>query len=37
MSEVEALTKIAQELNSLFWLIFWFGLFGAFRSSVNFK
>lgn len=34
-TEVEALLKIANELNSLFWLIFWFGLLGAFGTTVK--
>lgn len=35
MTEVEALQKIASELSSLFWLIFWFGILGAFGTTVN--
>jgi hypothetical protein len=35
MTEVEALQKIASEMNSIFWLIFWFGILGAFSSTVK--
>jgi len=35
MTEVEALLKIADELNSLFWLIFWFGFLSVFGITIT--
>lgn len=35
MSETEALLKVADELDWIFWLIFWFGILGAFGSTVT--
>lgn len=32
---IEALKLIAGEISDLFWLIFWFGLFGAFGTTIN--
>ena len=34
-TEACGLDKIADEISYVFWLIFWFGLLGVFRASIN--
>lgn len=34
---IEAAKFIAEEIKDIFWLIFWFGVFGFFSTTVNTK
>lgn len=35
ITEIQAVLEVAEELSDLFWLIFWYGLFGVFKSEVD--
>lgn len=37
MDEIQALQQIADELYDLFWLIFWFGVLGVFKTTIDRK